>query len=160
MRFLREVGSPGGGIKPGRSREVRSGTASFLDVFRKLFCSFLFVNCGTTVQNCPELRLILCPALLSISLSHSLPQITRRTPLPHWSVSGLGIYWQRISSTRQTQAFAPCTIPRENDEIPNRSSEIPEELVKYVYSKNSKQNIFSIQWNYSGCHCTITYTIS
>ena len=136
-RFLHEVVSSGGGVNPGSSRGVWSGTVSFLNVFRKLFCSFLFMNCGTTVKNCPELCLIKRPILPPISLSHSLPQITRRTPHPHWLVSGLSVYWQRISSAHQTQAFTPCTMPRENDEIPNRSCVIPEELVKYIYSKTS-----------------------
>ena len=83
------------------------------------------------MQNCP------CPVLLLISLSHSLSQITRRTPLPDWSVLKLGVHWQRISGARQTQAFVFCTMLRENDEIPNRSCETPEELVKYIYSKTS-----------------------
>ena len=38
---------------------------------------------------------------------------------------------------RQMQALVSCSMPRENDEIPNRSCEIPEELVKYIYSKTS-----------------------
>ena len=66
--------------------------------------------------------------LRPIRLSHSLLQITRRTPSPDWSVQGLGVHWQRINGARPTQTLVSCTMPRENDEI-------PEELVKYIYSK-------------------------
>ena len=117
--------------------------ASSLDVFEKLFCSFLFMNWGTSVQNCPDLHLYIVPALLPISLSHSLLQITRRTPSPDWSARGLGIHWQQINGACPTQVLVPCTMPRENDEIANRSCEIPEELVKYIYSKTSSKLSYS-----------------
>ena len=99
--------------------------------------SFLDVNWSTCVYNRPDPHLMSSSRTALINLSHSLLRNTRRTPPPDWPVLGSGVHQAGISSARPTQGAVSCTIPRENDEIPNRSCEIPEKLVKYAYSKNS-----------------------
>ena len=93
---------------------------SILDVFRKLllFSPHELRHYWRIAQG-PALYSV--PYCLQSALNHSLPWIARQLLRPHWSVSGLCVYWERISSARQMQALAPSTTPRENDEIPNRS---------------------------------------
>ena len=91
----------------------------------------------------PGARLISSSRTALINLSHSLLQNTRRTSPPDWSVSGSSFYQTGISGVRPTQGPVSCTIPRENDEIPNRSCDLvilcvtDLRIMKYIYSKKS-----------------------
>ena len=128
-RFLREVVSSGGGVNPGNSKGVRSGTMLILDVFRN-FCSFLFVNFGTT-EELPRSLPYIAPRTASnqpwVTTSCELPGtccvLIGRSPDLAFIGSGLAAH-----ARRKRSHLAPCL---------GRMMKYLTDLVKYVYSKNS-----------------------